>query len=237
MLVFVVSLERSMARREVVSASLRDASVTFEIARAVDGRAGEHHAFPNYCERRMLERTGRMLSVGEVGCFASHYRLWQVCAELGQPIVVLEDDIVVSPDFASVLALAGSEIDQHQLIRLFAVTERRHAVITELASPFRLIRYLKGPYGTQAYVLSPGGAKALLKSAAHWHAPVDRYLDSPWLHGLDIVAMKPFRVFHGGFESEIERRGEGAGLVDGARRSLDRLQTHVSRAVYNIARN
>ncbi len=237
MLVFVVSLERSKARRETVSASLAAAGVSFEIARAVDGRAGEHHAFPNYCERRMLERTGRMLSPGEVGCFASHYRLWQICAELGQAITVLEDDIVVAPDFASVLALAEDEIQRHRLIRLFAVTERRHAVLAHLASPFHLIRYLKGPYGTQAYVLSPAGAKALIDKAAHWLAPVDRYLDSPWRHGIDIVAMKPFRVFNGGFESEIEQRGDGAGIVDGARRSLDRLQTHVSRTVFNLARS
>ncbi len=236
MQVFVVSLDRSAARREVVSASLREAGVPFEIARAVDGRGGEHHAFTNYCERTMLERTGRTLSPGEVGCFASHYRLWQVAVELGQPIAVIEDDIVVAPDFATVLALAATEIEARRLIRLFAVTERKHVVLAELASPFQLIRYLKGPYGTQAYVVSPAGAKALLDKAAQWLAPVDRYLDSPWLHGIDIVAMKPFRVSHGNFVSEIERCDEAPTLAEGARRGLDRLQHHVSRAVFNLSR-
>ena len=241
MLAFVVSLERCAERRAMVAASLEAAGVPFEIARAVDGKAGEHLAFPNYSERTMLERTGRTLSAGEVGCFASHYRLWQTCVELGQPIAVIEDDVIVAPDFATVLALAEGEIARRKLIRLYAVTERRHVALADLAPPFQLIRYLKGPYGTQAYVVSPDGAKALIDKAARWLAPVDQYLDSPWLHGIEIVAIKPFRVSEGDFASEIVARGEpgvdSASFVHSARRSLGRLTTSVSRTMFNIMRS
>jgi GR25 family glycosyltransferase involved in LPS biosynthesis len=30
---------------------------------------------------------------GVMGCFLSHYRLWQRCAELGEPIMIFEDDV------------------------------------------------------------------------------------------------------------------------------------------------
>ncbi len=237
MRVFVISLDRSKTRRETVSASLIEAGVPFEIARAVDGRAGEHHIFPHYNEREMLQRTGKMLSVGEVGCFASHYRLWQACVELGQPIAVLEDDVVVAPDFAKALALAGREVARHQLIRLFTIKKRRHAVLAELEPPFQLIRYMRGPFGMQAYVLSPTGAQSLLDNAARWLAPVDRYLESPWLHGIDMIAMTPFRVSLGSLPSEIKvRDGKGAGVVNASRRGIGHLRSHLAQAMFNLSR-
>ena len=35
---------------------------------------------------------GYQLSPAELGCFLSHYRLWQLCCELNQPIIILEHD-------------------------------------------------------------------------------------------------------------------------------------------------
>jgi GR25 family glycosyltransferase involved in LPS biosynthesis len=48
---------------------------------------------------------------GVKGCFYSHYRLWQRCAELNQPIIIWEDDIVLSRaycpiEFEDVLVIA-----------------------------------------------------------------------------------------------------------------------------------
>jgi GR25 family glycosyltransferase involved in LPS biosynthesis len=39
---------------------------------------------------------------GVKGCFYSHYRLWQKCAELNQPIIIWEDDIVLQRPFIPV---------------------------------------------------------------------------------------------------------------------------------------
>lgn len=33
---------------------------------------------------------------GVKGCFYSHYRLWQKCVELNEPIIIWEDDIVLT---------------------------------------------------------------------------------------------------------------------------------------------
>ena len=37
----------------------------------------------------------RTLTWGEVGCFLSHYRLWEECADTGETILVLEDDAIL----------------------------------------------------------------------------------------------------------------------------------------------
>lgn len=39
---------------------------------------------------------------GVKGCFYSHYRLWQRCAELKEPIIIWEDDIVLRRPFVPV---------------------------------------------------------------------------------------------------------------------------------------
>jgi GR25 family glycosyltransferase involved in LPS biosynthesis len=39
---------------------------------------------------------------GVKGCFYSHYRLWKKCVELNQPIIIWEDDIVLSRPFRPV---------------------------------------------------------------------------------------------------------------------------------------
>lgn len=36
---------------------------------------------------------GKLSSPGVVGCFYSHYSLWQKCVELGEPIMIFEDDV------------------------------------------------------------------------------------------------------------------------------------------------
>ena len=42
------------------------------------------------------ENLKKMLGPGVRGCFYSHYRLWQKCVELGEPILIFEDDIKIS---------------------------------------------------------------------------------------------------------------------------------------------
>ena len=40
------------------------------------------------------EHMGKILRPGVIGCFYSHYRLWQKCIELDEPILVFEDDVI-----------------------------------------------------------------------------------------------------------------------------------------------
>ncbi|CCF80089.1 putative lipopolysaccharide biosynthesis protein [Helicobacter bizzozeronii CCUG 35545] len=40
-----------------------------------------------------------MMSMGELGCYASHYSLWQKCIQLHEPIAILEDDVHLKPHF------------------------------------------------------------------------------------------------------------------------------------------
>ncbi|AFI06070.1 glycosyltransferase family 25 protein [Helicobacter cetorum] len=46
---------------------------------------------------------GNGLSLPELGCYLSHYFLWEECAKLNQPVIVLEDDVALESNFIQAL--------------------------------------------------------------------------------------------------------------------------------------
>ncbi|WP_033595602.1 glycosyltransferase family 25 protein [Helicobacter pylori] len=49
----------------------------------------------DYCYQELLPQ--------EFGCYLSHYFLWKECVKLNQPIVILEDDVALEPNFMQAL--------------------------------------------------------------------------------------------------------------------------------------
>ncbi|WP_024950182.1 glycosyltransferase family 25 protein [Helicobacter pylori] len=49
----------------------------------------------DYCYQELLPR--------EFGCYLSHYFLWKECVKTDQPIVILEDDVALEPNFMQAL--------------------------------------------------------------------------------------------------------------------------------------
>ncbi|GAA7206367.1 hypothetical protein ID0449_03890 [Helicobacter pylori] len=49
----------------------------------------------DYCYQELLPR--------EFGCYLSHYLLWKECVKTDQPVVILEDDVALEPNFIQAL--------------------------------------------------------------------------------------------------------------------------------------
>ncbi|WP_441757098.1 glycosyltransferase family 25 protein, partial [Helicobacter pylori] len=49
----------------------------------------------DYCYQELLPQ--------EFGCYLSHYFLWKECVKTNQPVVILEDDVVLEPNFMQAL--------------------------------------------------------------------------------------------------------------------------------------
>ncbi|MCQ2709921.1 glycosyltransferase family 25 protein [Helicobacter pylori] len=49
----------------------------------------------DYCYQELLPQ--------EFGCYLSHYLLWKECVKLNQPVVILEDDVALEPNFMQAL--------------------------------------------------------------------------------------------------------------------------------------
>ena len=92
----------------------------------------------------------------EMGCFASHYLLWEKCVELDEPIMILEDDVEFC---APVLPLRFKEI-----IHLGQpISQRNQEIMAAVPNKYQETYYpFEHLLGTYAYAVSPLGAQKLI---------------------------------------------------------------------------
>ncbi len=65
-----------------------------------------------------LKYHAKFMSLGELGCYASHYSLWEKCIELNEVICILEDDITLKEDFKEGLDFLEKHIQELGYVRL-----------------------------------------------------------------------------------------------------------------------
>ena len=111
------------------------------------------------------------LTRGEIGCFLSHYKLWLKCMELQEPIVVLEDDAILTDNFSY------QEIDEvfskgYNFLYLGWLEMKN--LDQRIDDKFVIPNY---PYWTLAYALTPEAASVLVTNHIRKNIiPVDEYL-------------------------------------------------------------
>lgn len=234
MRISVINLERSVERRQQMHAQLTALGLAHEFFAAIDAARGQLEGVSRYDEARALRVLGHALTPAEVGCFASHYLLWQRCAELGEPLVVMEDDVLIDADLASVLLLVARRLEACGLIRLAGLADRYADEIADLGGGRKLARYRKGPRGTQCYALHPKAARALLRRADTWIDAVDLYLDAFWLHGVPSYAVLPHPVRH---LPEAEAASLiGAGRWGRRRSGVEKLRRELTHMLWSLKR-
>jgi len=202
MKIIVISLPSSQSRRVKVIEKLGSKNIDFEFLDAVDGRTGNHPYLKNYNEKAFLANRRRVADPGELGCYVSHLLAWEKCIHLDEPIVVLEDDFELTESFDEGIQFVGQFLDRVSFIRLeplesnfFVTSVRNHA--------FSLVKQLKIAMCATGYVITPKGAKALLKKGMEISFPIDLYLKYTIIHQQPIHALVPNIVYPTHVESTI----------------------------------
>lgn len=116
----------------------------------------------------------KMSAPGVMGCFYSHYRLWQQCVKLNQPIAIWEDDIMLSRPFEPVdwndvliLALGHPTKSPRWMHLLESPTGQPKALEYKSSS-------LPGACG---YAIKPHAAKKLLEMYSKTFLPADNAIN------------------------------------------------------------
>jgi glycosyl transferase family 25 len=200
---FVVSLRTAKSRRVAAARQLEKCGLDFEFFAAVDGSCFSRYV--NGFDRWQFRlNTRRDPLPGELGCYASHVALWRVCVDMAQPIVVLEDDFELNPEFRDVIAELETLVSTFGYIRL-EPSERRRSMFKRLQPDSydvlrfndRILKYLSDPpLCMLAYAISPEAAASLLKASGTLSAPVDKFLQRTWEHETPIFALSPAIVRH-----------------------------------------
>lgn len=204
---YVINLAGSDQRWSDISSRLVELGVPFERFEAVDGRVKPHPLFSRYDDKLREKHRRVALSGGELGCFASHFKLWEKCLEVDQPIVVMEDDIIIYDSFLEAIEVAEKNKNKFPYLRLAGINldrrpyKKRH----EKLGNFDLIDHVKGPAGTQCYFLTPAAARAFLENAKVWYLAVDDYMDRYWRNGVRCLSLVPYPVIRAEFETDMQR--------------------------------
>lgn len=231
----VISLANS-GRREQFSHTATDASLPWEF---FDGYAQIAQPL-RYSPEDAIRYFGRPLTPGEIGCYTSHFKLWEeFLRSPSQQLVVMEEDVIA--DWKAVERLAREDLARRDIhvLRLFSTHPfpRDFCVYRFLSPHAHLVRVRGLILGTQAYIVTRRGAEAMLKAATKVVRPIDWEMSRYWSYGVTNYCISPFPVLerygvsaigHAGRELALEKKGSRV-----ATRLLYRLRDRLAREWFN----
>lgn len=180
--VYMINLKRRSERRIKMEETLKELGLAFTHLEAVDGKTLTDEVLiqkgitllPEYADPYHK----RPMTMGEIGCFLSHYTIWEKMVELNQEeVLVLEDDIKFEPFFkerAQRLMEEAREIGGWDLIYFGRKRLQENEAFLKESESFVKVSYT---YWTLGYVISLEGAKKLLAAEPLKRLlPVDEFL-------------------------------------------------------------
>ncbi|KAG9262809.1 procollagen galactosyltransferase 1-like [Astyanax mexicanus] len=183
--VFMINLQRRPDRRERMLRTLWEQEISCKIINAVDGKAlNESHVrrmgitmLPGYSD----PYHGRPLTKGELGCFLSHYNIWNEIVERDLKVsLVIEDDLRFEIFFKRRLQNLMQEIKEQKLDwDLIYIGRKRMQVDHPEKSVPNIHNLVEADYSywTLGYMISLQGAKKLLRAEPlKKMLPVDEFL-------------------------------------------------------------
>jgi glycosyl transferase, family 25 len=230
--IFVISLPDAVERRERVARQLGELGLAFEF---FDAMRGEQVMAERYFERcdeaEWLLNTGHPMSLGEVGCFASHRSMWQKCIELDEPLMIMEDDFQLLPGFAGAVEKVAENISDRGFIRLQTETRARKQRVAVLGD-YTLWRYTKVPHSCMCNSMTPAVARNLVEQTRAIYEPVDVFIKKFWVHGQPIYGLTPYSVTESALSQQtyiLHREKVPKGLGRSTRRFLRKCGWEVKR--------
>lgn len=222
----VINLDDDDARLRHMQKELEHAGLAFERFAAVRGAdvpAPLRSYFPEI-------PSPRLLSEGEVGCYASHLAVCRRIAdgEMTAPVLVLEDDVCLTKDFATAMdALLRALPANWDLVRLS--NDPKHACLVIADLPGRkLVRYSKVPTSAGAILWNTSGAKKFLRRNLRM-LPLDQDLRMAWMWDLDTYGVVPAPALRDRCgPSRIDAMAPGWRGDAQRRRLLRKSRTHAS---------
>jgi len=116
----------------------------------------------------------KIIKPGVKGCFYSHYRLWKKCVELNEPIIIWEDDIVLTRPYIPV------EWDDVLILALGHQTksDRYIHLLESPAGDPAATEYLQVSMpGCCGYAITPAAAQKLLDMFNNTYLPADNAIN------------------------------------------------------------
>jgi len=190
--ILVISLQRSVDRRNKVEQEMQKISMPWAFLDAVDGSSLT--SIPSeYNPSKVKRLQGYSLTASEIGCYLSHKEAWKRCVSSSLPTLILEDDFLFKSNFVETLEILLNKVSKWDFVRLQGLYEVPFTKIYEV-SGISLVKNHGDPCGTAAYILKPNVAKILIEHSVDIYEPVDHFLEHCHKHHAELLAIRPYPV-------------------------------------------
>lgn len=189
--VVVINLDRDSDRLSFMTAQLNRLGLPFTRFPGIVGAD-----LPSDLHDYFTSGEGGFLSVGEVGCYASHLAVYEAIenGSIAAPVLVLEDDVALPDDLPALLRdLCHALPAGWDFVRLSSPSKRAYVTAAKLGSERALVRYSISPGSNGALLVSASGARRFTKRIAR-RLPIDQDNRRLWEFDLQLYGVEPAPV-------------------------------------------
>jgi len=147
---------------------------------AIDGKMIDPKQIEVLTGPKVYERLGKLRhsdeelgTVGAIGCYLSHMKVWQMIHDAGTPALIMEDDVFVQKDYVSMWPTL-EQLKAFDFVNFGAFGVRS---IPSSSEP-GLVEYKGNFMGLQFYYLTPEAAGFFLNGALPITQQVDWYMSA-----------------------------------------------------------
>ncbi len=228
----IIHMSASTARRENAHRLLADLP-NARLVEAVDGRDRAQVAGVTVLRGTHLDPAYPfILGPGEVGCFLSHRKCWDIIAKGDASYgLIAEDDLSIDPDiWPDVLRLIDDHADADSFIRIPA--KQRETPVSALETKGTASLFVPRVIGLQTVcqVVGRNAAMRLLAASEILDRPVDTFLQMHWATGQPIHTILP----NGVRELTAET---GGSTIQKKTRTSAKLMREIRRGIYRAKVN
>jgi glycosyl transferase family 25 len=245
---FVINLAHDIERRSHMQAVLAALGMSAEFVPGVYGKeltSADREAV--YDREKALRVYGVEMMNSEIGCYLSHYRLYERMVREQIPVaLIMEDDLAVAPDFPAVVEeLAHDPAPVWEVVRFESQRGRVLAPKRPCDEGVRvrdvgaggLYRLRTHVLGFGAYLIRLEGAKKMLSYGRRIFMPIDQTMDRFWENGITPYVVRPFPVRQredmvGRIGDRSNARRQAYGWDVKTMRRLTRLSDSVAKRLY-----
>lgn len=181
--VYVINLDRRSDRWNNVQSILYKAGFyNLERVSAIDGKQIDSSHLKQIVDSRVYNDLGKLRkadedlgSVGAVGCYLSHYKVWMKVLQSGEPAIIAEDDMVLDANVNNFECVRNRKILNNYDMTLLGYCRLRDPLTTKITKP-GLYPYAGMFFCLHFYYLTPHGAEVLLSESLPITYQVDSYM-------------------------------------------------------------
>lgn len=180
---FLISLQSDDVRRERFHKNMSSIGLNYQLIDAVDARQWSQEECDRHLSKPAIAfNMAHYPIAGSIGCYLSHLKAFEALIDSGaESAVIFEDDIIVSPDFATHMDCLEQAARAFDIIWLCDRRPNRPAPLvgtSKTGLEFRFKRFAN--IGTTGYVINRRAAKHMLDHHRLFGVEIDLLLNKWW---------------------------------------------------------